>query len=41
LVTIAPGNEYSLANLVNAGYEIIETRPLYEGAVRHILSKQL
>ena len=41
LVTIAPGNDYSLANLVNSGYEIIETKPLYEGAVRHILSKQL
>lgn len=41
LVTIAPGNDYSLANLINSGYEIIETRPLYEGAVRHILSKQL
>lgn len=41
LVTIAPGNDYSLANLVNSGYEIIETRPLYEGAVRHILSKRL
>ena len=41
LVTIAPGNEYSLANLIRSGYEIIETRPLYEGAVRHILSKQL
>lgn len=41
LVTIAPGNDYSLANLVNSGYEIIDTRPLYEGAVRHILSKRL
>ena len=41
LVTIAPGNEYSLANFINSGYTIIETKPLYEGAVRHILSKQL
>jgi hypothetical protein len=41
LVTIAPGNDYSLANFINSGYTIIETKPLYEGAVRHILSKQL
>ena len=41
LVTIAPGNDYSLHNLLNSGYQIMDTRPLYEGAVRHILSKQL
>lgn len=41
LVTIAPDNTYSLNNLLESGYEIIDTRPLYEGAVRHILSKQL
>ena len=41
LVTIAPGNKYSLNNLIDTGYDIIETRPLYEGAVRHILSKKL
>ena len=41
LVTIAPGNKFSLANLIESGYEILETRPLYEGAVRHILSKKL
>ena len=41
LVTIAPDNEYSLHNLLESGYEIIETRPLYEGAVRHILRKKL
>lgn len=41
MVTIAPGNDYSLSNLIRSGYEIIETRPLYEGAVRHILRKQL
>lgn len=41
LVTIAPGNKYSLANLIDSGYQIIETRPLYEGAMRHILSKKL
>ena len=41
LVTIAPGNKHSLANFIKSGYEIIETRPLYEGAVRHILSKNL
>lgn len=40
LVTIAPDNEYSLHNLLESGYEIIETRPLYEGAVRHILRKR-
>ena len=41
LVTIAPGNDYSLHNLLESGYQIMDTRPLYEGAVRHILSKQL
>ncbi len=40
LVTIAPGNKYSLNNLLDSGYEILDTRPLYEGAVRHILSKK-
>lgn len=38
-VTIAPNNTFSLNNLLKSGYEIIETRPLYEGAVRHILRK--
>lgn len=41
LVTIAPDNTYSLNNLLKSGYEIIETRPLYEGALRHILRKRL
>lgn len=41
LVTIGPDNEYSLRNLMDSGYEIIETRVLYEGAMRHILRKQL
>ena len=41
LVTIAPNNDYSLNNLLKSGYEIIETRPLYEGAMRHILRKTL
>ena len=41
LVTIAPDNAYSLNNLMDSGYEIISTGPLYEGAVRHILSKKL
>ena len=41
LVTIAPDNEYSLNNLLESGYEIVDTRPLYEGAMRHILSKRL
>ena len=41
LVSIAPDNKYSLENLMNAGYEIIDTRPLHEGIIRHILSKQL
>ena len=41
LVTIAPSNKYSLNNLIDTGYDIIDTRPLYEGAVRHILSKKL
>ena len=40
LVTIAPGNKYSLANLQASGYEIVCTKPLYEGAMRHILRKQ-
>ena len=40
-VTIAPGNEHSLKNFLKSGYEIVETRPLYEGAVRHILRKML
>ena len=40
-VTIGPENEYSLRNLQAAGYEIIETRTLYEGAQRHILRKYL
>ena len=40
-VTIAPGNEYSLKNFLKSGYEIVETRPLYERAVRHILRKML
>ncbi|MBQ9015637.1 MAG: hypothetical protein IJ109_05890 [Firmicutes bacterium] len=41
LVTIGPDNKYSLQNLIDSGYEIIETRPLYEGAMRHILRKDL
>lgn len=41
LVTIAPRNDYSLNNLIDSGYEIILTEPLYEGAMRHILSKKL
>lgn len=41
LVSIAPGNKYSLDNLINTGYTIVETRPLHEGKLRHILSKQL
>ena len=41
LVSVAPENEYSLANLISTGYVIIDTRPLHEGAVRHILSKKL
>lgn len=41
LVTIAPENAYSLNNLLDSGYEIIDTRPLYEGAARHILKKIL
>lgn len=40
LVTIGPDNSYSLNNLLDSGYEIVTTRPLYEGAVRHILRKQ-
>ena len=41
LVTIGPDNEYSLRNLIESGYEIIDTRTLYEGAPRHILRKML
>ena len=41
LVTIAPTNEHSLNNFLKSGYEIIETKPLYDGAVRHILRKYL
>lgn len=41
LVSIAPNNKYSLDNLIDSGYEIIETRPLHEGELRHILSKKL
>ena len=41
LVSVAPDNEYSLANLINSGYVIIDTRPLHEGEIRHILSKNL
>lgn len=40
LVTIGPDNKYSLANLQASGYEIVCTKPLYEGAMRHILRKQ-
>lgn len=41
MVTIGPENKYSLNNLQKAGYEIIDTRVLYEGAERHILRKKL
>ena len=41
MVTIGPDNKYSLNNLLESGYEIIDTRPLYEGAMRHILRKRL
>ena len=41
LVSISPDNKYSLDNLMESGYEIIETRPLHEGKLRHILSKKL
>jgi len=41
LVSIAPDNKYSLDNIISSGYEIVDTRPLHEGAVRHILSKKL
>lgn len=41
MVTIGPENTYSLNNLLSSGYEIIDTRPLYEGAMRHILRKEL
>lgn len=41
MVTIGPENKYSLNNLQASGYEIIDTRPMYEGAMRHILRKQL
>ena len=41
MVTIGPDNKYSLNNLLASGYEIIDTRPLYEGAMRHILRKEL
>ncbi len=41
LVTIGPENKYSLQNLMREGYEIIDTRQMYEGAVRHILRKEL
>ena len=41
MVTIGPDNKYSLQNLLDSGYEIIDTRALYEGAMRHILRKQL
>lgn len=41
MVTIGPENKYSLDNLLASGYEIIETRPLYEGAMRHILRKTI
>ena len=34
-------NRYSLNNLQKEGYEIIDTRPLYGGAMRHILRKVL
>lgn len=40
-VTISPRNEHSLRNLMSMGYEILETRPLYGDAVRHILRKYL
>lgn len=41
MVTIGPENTYSLHNLMKEGYEIIDTRPMYEGAMRHILRKEL
>ena len=41
LVSIAPDNKYSLDNIISSGYEIVDTRPLHEGAIRHILSKKL
>ncbi|MBQ9060558.1 MAG: hypothetical protein IJ128_05405 [Firmicutes bacterium] len=40
-VTIGPDNKYSFQNLLDSGYEIIDTRPLYEGAMRHILRRRL
>jgi GNAT superfamily N-acetyltransferase len=41
LVTISPKNERSLANMLYEGFEILCTKPLYQGSARHILSKQL
>lgn len=41
MVTIGPENQYSLRNLIKEGYEIIDTRRMYEGAMRHILRKKL
>ena len=40
-VTISPRNEHSLRNLMSMGYDILETRPLYGDAIRHILRKYL
>jgi GNAT superfamily N-acetyltransferase len=41
LVTISPKNERSLANMQYEGFEIVCTKPLYQGAMRHILRKNL
>jgi GNAT superfamily N-acetyltransferase len=41
LVTISPKNERSLANMQYEGFEIVCTKPLYQGAMRHILRKIL
>ena len=40
-VTISPDNKHSLNNFIVSGYEVVETRPLYGGSMRHILRKYL
>ncbi len=39
LTTISPRNSHSLRNLMDNGFEVVETRTLYSGVERHILRK--
>ena len=41
MCTVAPQNQWSLANMQAAGYSIVATVPKYGGLMRHILLKRL